>query len=240
MKRYVVCYNNTPAVQFPSDSHNESSFTTVTDEETRLPLPTLPDLNHYIEELDVNILADTLAELQWIVPEPIQPLVQGAYARYSASCLRKESGNLFVKQQPSSPVTLRPLGKHDTNTTFFSLYLTVNCWLWSIVTSHPSSPLYSFLPFRLFTLLHYLTIIYLHPSQLPPSNSEPGVPYTCIVTFSHTLNSSRNERQEITFFTRQLGECIPHFAVSQSMYCHVMPIVYCITNSFCVTQCQFW
>ena len=68
-----------------------------------------------------------MAELQWKVPEPIQPL-QGAYAHYSASCMSKESGNVFfVQQQSSSPVTLRPLGKHNTNATSLLLYLTVNC-----------------------------------------------------------------------------------------------------------------
>ena len=107
-----------PTAQFPSDGYNETT--------TDSPLPTLPNLNSYIEDLDVNILADTMAELQWKVPEPIQPL-QGAYAHYTASCMSKESGNVFVQQQSSSPVTLRPLGKHNTNATSLLLYLTVNC-----------------------------------------------------------------------------------------------------------------
>ena len=109
----------------------------------------------------------------------------------------------------------------------FIWLLIVDCdQLLPAILPYPLSSSYSLLPFLLFTLLHHLTIVYLHPSQLPPSNSnkylsEPGVPYMCIVSFSQTLNSSRNERQEITFFTRQLGECVPYFANSQPE--HALP-----------------
>lgn len=96
-----------------SDSYNESISTTVKEEETDLPPPALPFLNHYIEGLEVVIQAETRAQLLWEIPEPIISLVQDEYASYSATCFRKGTGR-FLVQKPSSPVTLQPLGNYDS------------------------------------------------------------------------------------------------------------------------------
>lgn len=198
------------------------------EETTDLPLPTLPDLDHYIKELDVDIQADTLAQLRWKIPESIQLLVQDDYASYSTYCLQKESGYIVVQQQQSTvPVAVRPLGNYDSmhctaSKVNFSLLLLANTFSFHLNAFACYQLLFSvFFPLLNHTLC-YPSFIFpsfiLRPTsfpspplRLPHPNlylypSEPGVPYMCRVTFSHTLNSNRTERQNITFFTRQLGE----------------------------------
>ena len=171
------------------------------------------------------IQADTVAHLQWEVPESIQFLVQDDYASYSAYCLQMESGNVVIQQQQStSPVTVRPLGNYDSmqytaSKVNFSLLLTnsfsIHLCLLSIIVSCLLPSLQSHLCYPSFLSLSFILRPTSFPSPpplyLPRPNlylypPGPGVPYLCRVSFNHILDSNRTEQQSYTFFTRQLGE----------------------------------
>ena len=139
------------------------------------------------------IQADTVAHLQWEVPESIQFLVQDDYASYSAYCLQMESGNVVIQQQQStSPVTVRPLGNYDSmqytaSKVNFSLLLTnsfsIHLCLLSIIVSCLLPSLQSHLCYPSFLSLSFIP----RPTSFP----SPPPSFTCLVLISTCIHQGQ-------------------------------------------------